>query len=172
MTRVVKLPRPDIEPPELHSAHGLASNVFITVGKGRNFSRDSPRIRRFCPVSGVEFRQPSRRCSGRGFGTLFITCSLKFRARPLHDPELSLSLLPSKVPSRRLPARDQKGTPVQIRDYARSCKLRKRLHTLCHCPLGDGKACGGSESEDLPCQTGRNPRDVRATPKHFLLFTT
>ena len=44
--------------------------------------------------------------------------------------ELSLYLLSCKVLRRRLSARDQKGTPVKIRDYSRSCKPRCVPHTL------------------------------------------
>ena len=43
---------------------------------------------------------------------------------------LFLLLFPSKVLRRRLSARDEKGTPVRIRDYARSCEFRHALHTL------------------------------------------
>lgn len=68
---------------------------------------------------------------------LFTICSLKKNPGTQRYCEQSLSLPSDKVPSRRLPARDQKGTPVQIRDYPRSCKLHEHPHTLfCHCPTG------------------------------------
>ena len=72
-------------------------------GKGRNFSRDCVDV-----------------------DTLFIKKSL----RRLQTPQQFLSLFPSKVPSRRLPARDQKGTPVQIRDYPRSCNFHDKGGTI------------------------------------------
>lgn len=55
---------------------------------------------------------------------------IKTGGEHLQYPEVSLYLLPVKVPRRRLPAWDQKGTPVQIRDYPRSCKLHCVPHTL------------------------------------------
>ena len=172
MTRVVKLPRPDIEPPELHSAHGLASNVFITVGKGRNFSRDSPRIRRFCPVSGVEFRQPSRRCSGRGFGTLFITCSLKFSKKGC--PSRNYPYLCSRA---RFPAGGcrpgikrellcKSGTmPVAV-SSENGCTLFATV------PSGTGRrAAGASQKTCLAKQAGT--RGMSGQRRNiFLLFTT
>ena len=63
---------------------------------------------------------------GRIVYNLFINWS----AERLPPRKQSLYLLPVKVPRRRLPAWDQKGTPVKIRDYPRSCKLRCAPHTL------------------------------------------
>ncbi len=42
----------------------------------------------------------------------------------------SLPLFSDKVPRRHPSARDQKGTPVQIRGYSRSCKFQPPPHTL------------------------------------------
>ena len=62
---------------------------------------------------------------GRIVYNLFINWS----AERLPPRKQSLYLLPVKVPRRRLPAWDQKGTPVQIRDYPRSCKFHLPIYS-------------------------------------------
>lgn len=79
--------------------------------------------------------------------------------------ELCLHLFPCKVLRRPQPVWDQKGTPVKIRDYSRSCKLRNGPHTLWATVREDGKACGRSESEDLPCRDRYQPSGYRAIPE-------
>ncbi len=74
-----------------------------------------------------------------------------------------LLLFPSEVPSRRLPARDQKGTPVRIRDYARSCKLRRVLHTLvATAPSRAGRRAEGASQKTCLAGSDRCPRGHRA----------
>ena len=65
--------------------------------------------------------------------------------------ELSLYLFSCKVLRRRLSARDQKGTPVKIRDYPRSCKFySKVVHSEATAGMSGGKAYNRNKSEDLP----------------------
>lgn len=88
---------------------------------------------------------------------LFITCLLKPGAYFCNTPKYSYICSPSKVPRRRLPARDQKGTPVRIRDYSRSCKLRREAaHSYGHCPFGTGRRAAGASQKT--CLAGHDAR--------------
>lgn len=57
---------------------------------------------------------------------------------------------------------DEKGTPVRIRDYTRSCKFCKQTVLSKATVRDDGKAYGWNESEDLPGRiTGVSLREQR-----------
>lgn len=54
-----------------------------------------------------------------------------------------------------------KGNPVRIRDYPRSCELRREAaHSQGHCPLGTGRRAAGASQKT--CLAGRDvcPRDM------------
>ena len=70
------------------------------------------------------------RCILRRFGAFVQNLFIKNRAPMLAERRTIPTFAAGKVPRRRLPARDQKGTPVRIRDYSRSCEFRRDLHNL------------------------------------------
>ena len=74
-------------------------------------------------LTGLRTGVPEKEMQGRNgpaffVYNLFINCPHAY----LRSGKVCLHLFRSKVPRRRLPARDQKGTPVRIRGYSRSCK--------------------------------------------------
>ena len=78
-------------------------------------------------LTGLRTGVPEKEMQGRNgpaffVYNLFINCPGAY----LRSGKVCLHLFRSKVPRRRLPARDQKGTPVRIRGYSRSCKPRLR----------------------------------------------
>lgn len=78
-------------------------------------------------LTGLRTGVPEKEMQGRNVPAffvynLFINCPHAY----LRSGKVCLHLFRSKVPRRRLPARDQKGTPVRIRGYSRSCKPRLR----------------------------------------------
>lgn len=74
-----------------------------------------------------------------------------------------IHLRTNRVPEGTSVPEDEKGTPVRIRDYTRSCKFRNQaVLSIGHCLRHDGKACGWNESEDLPGRiTGVSLREQR-----------
>ena len=74
-------------------------------------------------LTGLRTGVPEKEMQGRNGPAFFVyNLFINWSAERLPPRKQSLYLLPVKVPRRRLPAWDQKGTPVQIRDYPRSCK--------------------------------------------------
>lgn len=78
------------------------------------------------PAIQTETPRTRKMRSPRALHFLFTICSLNAGEGICVSGELYLHLFRCKVPRRRLPTRDQKGTPVRIRGYSRSCKLRLR----------------------------------------------
>lgn len=82
--------------------------------------------------------------------------------------ELFLYLLSCKVLRRRLSARDQKGTPVKIRDYSRSCKPRCIPHTLEPLSPGTGRRAEGASQKTCLAGKGNRLRDLGRYPDLFI----
>lgn len=90
-------------------------------------------------------------------------CQAKlFSSNIFHNSRLFVNIVPGlRCPVSTTSLLDEKGTPVWIRDYTRSCKF---LDAPCilngHCPIGVGRSHGGNESEDLPFSVFRCFREI------------